>query len=90
MPSPNANPLYRSGSMPQATSTRGLTMPQPAISIQPCDRHTRHGAAARPGRGAAADVALHRHVGGRLGEREEVRPQPGPQPLAEHGVDERA
>jgi hypothetical protein len=29
--------------MPQATSTRGLTMPQPAISIQPCDRHTRHG-----------------------------------------------
>ena len=45
MPSPNANPLYRSGSMPQATSTRGLTIPQPAISIQPMDLQTRHGSA---------------------------------------------
>src|SRR5580692_7285391 len=45
IPRPNANPLYRSGSMPHATSTRGLTMPAPAISIQPWDRQTRHGSA---------------------------------------------
>src|SRR5258706_318104 len=31
--------------MPQATRTRGLTMPQPAISIQPWDLQTRHGGA---------------------------------------------
>src|SRR5262249_42264582 len=44
MPRPNANPLYFSGSMPQAISTRGLTMPQPALPIQPCDWQTGHGA----------------------------------------------
>src|ERR1700744_2298490 len=36
------------------------------------------GFGARLGRLAAADVALHGHVGGRLGEREVVRPQPRP------------
>ena len=75
--------------MPQATRTRGLTMPQPAISIQPWLRQTRHGSAPRLGGLAAADVALHGHVGGRLGEREVVRPQPGPQAGAEQRVDER-
>jgi hypothetical protein len=54
MPSPNAKPEYRSGSMPQAASTRGLTMPQPAISTQPCERHTRQGAP--PG---SADAPRH-------------------------------
>src|SRR5580700_3298969 len=41
------------------------------------------------GRGAAADVALHRHVAGGLGEREVVRPEPRAQAHAEHRVDER-
>src|SRR5580692_9821590 len=44
--------------------------------------------AARLGRGAAADMAFHRHVAGRLGEREVVRPQPGAQAHAEHHVHE--
>ena len=41
------------------------------------------------GRGAPADVALHGHVAGRLGEREVVREQAGAQPHPEHRVDER-
>src|ERR1700744_1268971 len=41
------------------------------------------------GRGAAADVAFHGHVTGRLGEREVVRPEPGAQAGAEHRVHER-
>src|SRR5579859_3555783 len=45
--------------------------------------------AARLGRGAAADVALHRHVARRLGEGEVVGPEPGPQAHAEHRVHER-
>src|SRR6185437_6998786 len=45
--------------------------------------------AARLGRGATADVALHRHVARRLGEGEVVGPEPGAQPDAEHRVDER-
>src|SRR4029079_11756944 len=32
---PNAQPLYTAGSSPQLRSTRGSTMPQPRISIQP-------------------------------------------------------
>src|SRR5262249_34004469 len=48
MPSPNAKPLYRSGSIPHAISTLGLTIPAPASSTQPCDRHNRHGSP--PGR----------------------------------------
>src|SRR5579859_5497678 len=43
---------------------------------------------ARLGRGAAADVAFHRHVTGRLGEREVVRPEARAQPDAEHRVHE--
>ena len=34
MPMPKAKPEYSSGSMPQAISTRGLTMPQPPHSTQ--------------------------------------------------------
>ena len=34
MPTPKANPEYSSGSMPQAMSTRGLTIPQPPHSTQ--------------------------------------------------------
>src|ERR1700733_10974426 len=47
------------------------------------------GLAARPGGLTAADMTLHRHVGRRLGEREEVRAQPGLQSRPEHGLDER-
>src|SRR5580704_17675431 len=39
-------------------------------------------------RGATADVALHRHVAGRLGEGEVVGPEPRAQPHAEHRVHE--
>src|SRR5690606_32578174 len=35
VPTPKAKPVYSSGSMPAATSTWGLTMPQPPHSIQP-------------------------------------------------------
>ncbi len=35
IPIPNANPWYRSGSIPAARSTFGLTIPQPPHSIQP-------------------------------------------------------
>src|SRR6516165_6716784 len=45
--------------------------------------------AARLGRSAAADVAFHRYVTGRLGEREVVGPEPRAQPHAEHRVHER-
>src|SRR5262249_32270244 len=48
IPMPNANPVYRSGSMPQATSTRGLTIPQPPHSIQPSDLQVRHGRSGLP------------------------------------------
>jgi hypothetical protein len=34
MPMPNAKPEYSSGSMPQARSTFGFTMPQPPHSTQ--------------------------------------------------------
>ena len=33
--SPNANPLYFSGSIPQLRSTVGCTIPQPSTSNQP-------------------------------------------------------
>ena len=48
MPMPKAKPLYRSGSMPQATRTRGLTMPQPPHSIQPSLEHVRQGLSGSP------------------------------------------
>src|SRR5450759_3581948 len=35
MPMPNAKPVYRSGSMPQALNTSRLTIPQPPHSIHP-------------------------------------------------------
>src|ERR1700730_7539271 len=44
--------------------------------------------AAGLGRSAAADVALHRHIAGRLGEREVVGPEARAQPDAEHRVHE--
>lgn len=48
MPNPKANPLYFSGSTPQATSTRGLTMPQPPSSIQPSEEQVRQGRSGLP------------------------------------------
>ncbi|OLT30095.1 hypothetical protein BJF83_08970 [Nocardiopsis sp. CNR-923] len=48
IPRPKAQPLYTSGSTPAAVSTRGLTTPQPPISIQPSLEQVRHGASAFP------------------------------------------
>lgn len=87
MPNPKANPLYFSGSTPQATSTFGLTMPQPP-SLDPALAAA--GAAGPVGVAdgrAAADVAEHVHLGGRLGEGEVVRPQPGLHVRAEERLD---
>ena len=39
---PNAQPVYRSLSMPAASSTLGCTMPEPRISIQPVPLHAGH------------------------------------------------
>ena len=47
-PMPNAKPVYSFGSMPQAASTRGLTMPQPPHSIQPSERQVRQGRSGLP------------------------------------------
>ena len=39
---PNAQPVYRSLSMPAASSTAGCTMPLPRISIHPVPLHVAH------------------------------------------------
>ena len=39
-PMPNAKPVYSSGSMPQFSRTRRLTMPAPRTSIQPVPLHS--------------------------------------------------
>src|SRR5690606_20482745 len=48
MPRPKAQPLYRSVSTPAATSTRGVTTPQPPISIHPSEQQVRQEASGLP------------------------------------------
>src|SRR5699024_5058970 len=48
IPSPKAQPLWTFGSIPAVTSTRGLTTPQPPISIHPSLEQVRHGAFGSP------------------------------------------
>ena len=48
MPIPKAKPEYMSGSIPQAISTFGLTMPQPPHSIHPSDEQVRQGRSGLP------------------------------------------
>ena len=87
MPKPKANPLYFSGSTPQAVEHLRVDHAA-AAELDPALGGAGAAGAVRVADGlAAADVADHVHLGGRLGEREEVRPQPGLHVLAEERLD---
>src|SRR5262245_28800526 len=64
-PMPNAQPVYRSLSTPDASSTLGCTIPDPRISIQPVPLHAGHP--------APPQMPHCTSISGRLGEREERR-----------------